>query len=359
MRKIKYCRPLDIMNPNKPVFLTERRDNLVLVNNANGSPVNFSFKGYKDTKELIKPLASNCCGYCGDRIGNNTVTVEHFRPKKELKKRTNEFILYNGNYLSTNTSQTASKHGYFLWGSHYKNLLPACEACNTGRGNQGIYINRTLKYDIPYGKRNNFPILFKKGKVDVRIYETYIRSIKSEYPLLFNPYIDNPRDLFDYKEPTRFTDQVVTIRPNKKTSRAKKLKAEISINLLGLNRQGLCHKRAQILLSITRITRELVNDLRTNNFNLQAWATYSAELANINCKSNGSLLGFSRIKSKRVTNALHSKIKINFPQQSAAILTNTNSFDEKVSELLSFSKAHLNFAQQSNDINNELDLLFF
>lgn len=125
MRRIKYCIPEDSMNPKKEAFHIERDSNLNLITNiGDGQVINFKFDGYTKTKGLIKPLANNCCAYCGDRIANNTVTVEHFRPKKSLRYRKNEFIIKNGEYQATNTLMEKSKYGYFLWGSHYKNLQP-------------------------------------------------------------------------------------------------------------------------------------------------------------------------------------------------------------------------------------------
>lgn len=354
MKNIKYCAPESSMEIQSEEFLNERRSNLGLINITNPQTVNFKFLGYENNKESIKKLANYCCGYCGDRIANTTVSVDHFRPKGKLSYRNNEFILKDNNFESTNTSKLKSRYGYFLWGSHYKNLIPSCEACNTGRGNQGIYIKRNLTYKIPYGKWSNFPILDTKMSSNTRNNSLYIHSLKYEYPLIFNPYKDNPCEIFSYKIPKVGQNRVVIIRPNKKCSKKKRLKAEISINLLGLNRQNLCFQRGQILEVINQLTRELIRDINSSNKNIESFASFAAVISTQNSLSDASLLGFTRIQSKKVVKILHRKIKIFFPVESSAYLSDTESFYEKIEELRSFS---VEFKEDYEKLNDELDSL--
>ncbi|MFA0035774.1 HNH endonuclease [Vibrio chagasii] len=340
MEKINYCNPKNSMNPNNIEFINEVKGNIYLVESNNWTgmnrkKLNFSFSGYDNGKDLIRPLAKGSCAYCGAKINQHTLVVEHYRPKNRLKARDNEFLLTGGEFLPSNKSRIVSDYGYFIWGSDYRNLLPACRPCNTGEGNnEGVYINNSLNFSIKYGKDDYFPILHKKNKRD----NIYVRTIKNEYPLLFNPYKDNPNELFSYKTPSNFIskNEAIEIRPNKRTSKNKRLKAEASINILGLNRQSLCRKRWEICDSARHVMYNLAMDLESNTVTLSKCIRYAKVLCELNCETNGTMHGFTKTHTKKPVKFLYNVIRKNFPTESSTVFTNTDSFKEKVNELKMF-----------------------
>jgi len=243
------------------------------------------FPGYssKPNKNKIRDIANGCCAYCGLRIiGTSTEVVEHYRPKDGLHFKVNDLIPH-----TTENSKPHSKHfAYFKWGSDHKNLLPACDCCNSGYGRDGIYIATKdddgiidkgfLNKNLMFGKHNFFPVFLKnKKKGDRREKSIYINTIKEEYALLFNPYEDDPFELFSYRdEPflsSSHNDQGIKIVPNKNLYGLKKIKAIVSINLLGLNRATLCHQRYDKYHNLSKIEDDYYNLTNDNSRNLSDW----------------------------------------------------------------------------------------
>ncbi|HCG8095748.1 hypothetical protein [Vibrio parahaemolyticus] len=357
MRKINYCIPNKAMVVTSEEYVKERKSNIKLAVNAVGNKresLNFKFSGYVNNKDIIRYLIGGCCAYCGDKITQHTPVVEHYRPKNRLTYRKNEFIINNGRYDKRNKSTVKSLYGYFLWGSHYKNLLPACRPCNTGEAKKfGVYINGRLEYGIPYGKDDLFPVLKSKSKVD----PLYVKSIKNEYPLIFNPYKDNPNELFSYKVCEFYDDGFIVIRPNKNLSRRKRLKAQISINVLGLNRQPLCEARWEIQNSVNSVLKSLIYDIQNSNYDIDNFVGYSNTLSKINNNGKGKLLGYSKLVSKKAVKLLHKTLRENLNKYSKSILTDTSSFNEKVFELEQFYTTRRKVDNKKNKLNKELQAI--
>ncbi|OBS96137.1 hypothetical protein A9257_11995 [Vibrio cyclitrophicus] len=345
MKKINFCNPKSSMNPNDIRFKNEVKSNIALVESIDRTrldrkKLNFTFSGYDNGKDLIRPLASGSCAYCGVKINQHTLVVEHYRPKNRLKVRDNEFLLTNGKLLPDNKGRIVSNYGYFIWGSDYRNLLPSCRPCNTGEGyngkerNEGVYINNSLNFSIKYGKDDYFPILHRNKTRD----NIYIRTIKNEYPLLFNPYKDNPNEIFSYKKPSNSISKndAIEIRPNKHASKNKRLKAEVSINLLGLNRQSLCWKRWEINNSAQSVMFNLAEDINKNIVTLSRCIDYAKQLCKLNCETNGTMKGFTKTHTKLPVKFIYNIISEKFPIESSEVFTNTDSFKEKINELKIF-----------------------
>lgn len=365
MYRIKNLSPIPVgLDPTSNIYLRVLRSNISTINGTTSNTASLDYSGYdkSENKGLIRNLAYGCCGYCGIRAnGSNTVEVEHYRPKNELKIRKHEFILHKkSNYTISLTTKMASTFGYYRWGNHYMNLLPACGGCNRGVGNAGVYVDNTLKYNTPYGKRNNFPVRYKKigGKrKEYRDNTKEIVNISSEIPLLFNPYLDNPRKLFSYKKPSKTSDGlIVKIRPNKKQNKTNKLKATISINLLGLNRQKLCTKRYVILSEYNNIKRNIARDIKNGNYRVNTWSRYAEEYASRNNPQTSDLTGYFFQISYKLGFLIHKTIRQHFPSESHGILTNTCNFSKVVKELRSFSNTHYDYDDDNNNVN---DLLGF
>lgn len=361
MRKIRYISPVPAnMDPNTTVYQSILTNNKQKFNLSRGNTINFDFSGYdnENNKTRIRALASQCCAYCGVRVNSsNTVEVEHFRPKNELKCRDNEFILHHkSGHRSHKTTRKASDFGYYQLGNHYENMLPACGGCNRGAGNGGIYVGHKHVTNIPYGKKNNFPVRFKK--LD-GIYKEYrkgtraIESIQGEVPLLFNPYKDNPNKLFDYKNPNSVGECfIIKIRPGKNLCKNEKLKATISINLLGLNRVYLCGERYRISSSIKDIARNFVADRNSNNYRLNSWAGYAANYSSYYSRETSTMLGFSFKFGYKLGFELHKRIKENFMVESNGILTDTCNFMRVVEQLSLFSERYYDPNIDNDEIND-------
>lgn len=371
MRKISPLFPLpyslDINEYDVIWGQAENRNKIIMASNS-PKKEKLNFRGYnaEENKTKIRNLADGCCAYCGIRVNSNTtVTVEHFRPKAELH--------FKKNYLKVDgldSTERDGKHkilrekcdyGYFLWGDDGKNLLPACECCNTGKGNNGIFIytksnldKGAIEHGIPYGKNNLFPILLKNRHVqDERIHETYVQDINDEYALLFNPYIDDPNYLFEYKKSvpsSSGSQQLIKIRPRKGLSKSEHLKAQISINTFGLNRSYLCILRAELESKLNSIAKEVYDLIVSGNNDINSWSYCTNRLISHFDKKYSNLLGFCCIKFGWLVDRVYDEILGRYPNES--YFTNTNSFDEKVKELSEFCRKNPLTNRNDSDIQN-------
>ena len=247
MRKLSILNSMPPnMDRNSTVTQTNNLENLNKINAyVSGNKPELIFRGYNSNKEEIRLLADGCCAYCGIRVDEHyTTVVEHYKPKAELHFRVNEIRLDG---LLLPEASRSGKHdktidkclfGYFEDGNYVENLLPSCGACNSGLGNNGIYVENkkgkgNIEYNIPYGKKNFFPILYSNrnnsGKLyDHRVNKLYIPDTATDKPLLFNPYFDDPNELYSF-EFDKFIvaadgeGHIIKIKPNKKVSKFNRL----------------------------------------------------------------------------------------------------------------------------------------
>ncbi|MHA6612986.1 HNH endonuclease family protein [Photobacterium damselae] len=291
MRKLSYLlNPPNSMLYDSAIGKGYTKDNIrtIFLNRtdirtSNNVEINLVLPGYtnQNNKNKIRDITSGCCAYCGMRINStSTEVVEHFRPKNALYFKFNDLIPH----IPENNKKRIKNFGYFKWGSVHTNLLPSCACCNSGQGRDGVYIAKKnedgkiesgfLNRNILFGKDNFFPILLKSKK-DFREGCLYVKKIDNEIPLLFNPYEDDPSELFSYRRKPFISNthysQGIKIIPNKNTTSINKLKAIVSINLLGLNRASLCHQRYERYTVLLRIVEDYYRLLDTNNLNLHDW----------------------------------------------------------------------------------------
>lgn len=343
----------------------ENRLNILESNNTT-KKTKLKFKGYSDeeNKTRIRNLADGCCAYCGIRVNStSTETVEHFRPKAELHFKQNYLKVDGLNSLKRSGKHTLliekCDYGYFLWGDDGHNLLPACECCNTGQGNNGIFIststtldNGNVEYNIPYGKKNLFPILLKRG-VDIRMKKQYVQDVNDEYSLLFNPYVDDPENLFRYKASAPSSSgnqQLIKIRPNKGLSKEEHLKAQISINIFGLNRSHLCILRADLSSQLNSIAREVYELISSGNNNLNSWVMCTSSLIKYFDKKHANLLGFCCVNFGWLVDRVYIEVLRVFPGQVA--LTNIDLFESKVDELSEFCRQNPITSSHNDDVRS-------
>ena len=355
----------------------------IINSSSSATKAKLSFSGYgkEANKKLIRGLADGCCGYCGIRINDtNTETVEHFRPKAELRFKSSYLTidgikqsksLRNGKHI---VHSAICNYGYFLWGDDGLNLLPACECCNTGQGLNGIYVVEprpldglsdkvldpgNIEYSLPYGKKNFFPIWLKSKGVlnDARVGSEFVNEITEEYPLLFNPYTDDPNNLFTYKEPIPASDDgsfIMKIRPKQGLSKKERLKAQISINLLGLNRALLCTKRADVFLNLDAIEQQFEEYISDNNLSISEWSFLASRLASYFDKRSSGLLGFTQLFFGSLIEKIHQELLTRFTSQASSILNPTSSFDTKVKELFIFYRRNFSRSPSRNRFQNKI-----
>lgn len=179
-----------------------------------------TFKAYKDqlVKDELNALFKNKCAYCESEYEHvSPMDVEHFRPK-------GAYILPDGK---------KSKKGYFWLAAEWTNLLPSCIDCNRQRkqfrrNSDGLII-KSLS-----GKANKFPIVDENNRAQNPDDEV------NETALLLDPCKDKPSQYLDF-----LVDG--SVRPKNGSKEKKFAKGQYSIEVYGLDREGLVRVRKEIM----------------------------------------------------------------------------------------------------------------
>lgn len=330
------------------------------------------FPGYEDplNKELIKKLADGCCAYCGRRLKDSTIIVEHYRPKKELHFRVNEIRLEGVHLEVSRRIKFESRlekcnYGYYKFADDIHNMFPSCRACNIGEGNDPIYVAKNdsngksipcnLEYKIPYGKKNFFPIYLKRNETDFRINESYINNINNEIPLLFNPYYDDPNDLFSYSKKIKNKNgfNIIKIKPRVDSTKINKLKAIVTINLLGLNRRHLCQDR---FLKYAKIEKFIKNIKSMDSTDSNKCAKAIKEYLTCFDKENSEFIGYSMYLDNGAMLQLKLMLRHRFSQYTNFFGVN-NDFNTVFKELKQFTEVVLTDEIEEDDDDNLTDCL--
>lgn len=334
MRRISYLSSIPLaMNPNELSHKENIASNIGIIrrnrrlersqNTTNRKDLAFPAYSKKSNKPLIRAIAKKCCAYCGTRLSGSTTVVEHFRPKNSLTFKYDELKPHK----SGNNKITSKNYGYFKWGDNYKNLLPSCACCNSGHGEFGIYLTKkdtknrvtdagAIDDSVMYGKNNFFPIRLTKN-TDERENKLYVSSIENEVPLIFNPYLDDPDELFDYRLPyftsSHFDDSGIKIIPNPNASKLNKLKAIVSINLLGLNRSELCHNRFQKYKTLETLDLEFSKLIVLNIQPVEEWSALADYYRKQFNSDTASFIGFATNFFSDLGEELHEELIHRFP----------------------------------------------
>lgn len=181
----------------------------------------FPFKQYKHEKvvEALEALFAGKCAYCEtpyDAAG--PLDVEHFRPKGEV--------------ADADGAPTAP--GYYWLAAEWTNLYPSCIDCN-----------RQRRHRIPVAggggarqkQRRGKAILFPLEDPGKRAHDA--AELARERPLLLEPCGTAPAD--DPERHLEFIEEGL-VRP-RSTHPGKGRKAEVSIRVYGLDREGLVRRR--------------------------------------------------------------------------------------------------------------------
>ncbi|MEZ9461552.1 hypothetical protein AB4178_07470 [Vibrio splendidus] len=362
MRKLEYLTPIpDTMNPSKKAYKDVVDSNIVVCNSTIGNKANFDFRAYesRNNKNSIRKVADECCGYCGIRItSQNYIEVEHYRPKNLLLHRGNEFLLHKtSNHTYGISGTTSAKFGYYRLGNNYSNMLPSCSACNKGSGNSSIIIGKSIVHGIKFGKGNYFPILFKNRrgiKTDPRINSIEVKDISNEYSLLFNPYIDEPKKLFRYSKPELVENiQIIKIHAARDLNKNEKIKACVSINLLGLNRIGLCKDRMSIYIRLLSLKRNIAYDNDNDIRDINRWAEHANIYVNFFCKKSAGHIGFSQFMGEKIGEYLKRMIQTTFPTECHNTFRFGDDFNDVIKDLTAFSEEYYDI-EQNYDLIDDL-----
>lgn len=165
----------DLIDAEDANWLTEmqaERDDIA----AGNIPTKFASHWGK-IKTVYSKLQNSKCGFCEKELEDAIETdVEHFRPKKKVKRWTVPADLKKKGIAPN--QPTASEDGYAILAYHHRNYLASCKVCNTIQ------------------KANYFPI---KGNRDISEEEPV--NLLSEEPFLIFPigdFDDAPESLIEF-----------------------------------------------------------------------------------------------------------------------------------------------------------------
>jgi uncharacterized protein (TIGR02646 family) len=173
-----------------------------------GKSYRFKERLYKQERDAIMAEFNNKCAYCEVLItvAMHTGDVEHYRPKGRVRDIHGVEV----------TTRSGEKHpGYYWLAYDWKNLLPACSACNRPG---------TAPDGQTFGKHDRFPVR--------QFHDSDHQMVSQEYPLLVNPRVDNPKDHLMFDPHTG----LIIAKPGSE-------KGPPTIEVLGLNREGLIEDR--------------------------------------------------------------------------------------------------------------------
>ena len=156
--------------------------------------------GAKSVKNALRNAQYDKCAFC-ESTGKHIAygDVEHFRPKAGYRQRPKDPL---------------TRPGYYWLAYDWSNLLFCCQLCNQ------------------QFKRNHFPLLNVSQRA-----KSHHDDIKSEQPLLIHPAIEAPSLFLDFRQ-----EYLYAIDNNPR--------GRVTIEVLGLNREGLAEVRRDYLKQI-------------------------------------------------------------------------------------------------------------
>lgn len=203
--------------------LVKARKYIVEDGNAEG----FKFTAYKGVKGVLNDVLGGKCAYCESYYdATSPVDVEHHRPKGAIQ-----------------TANGRSTPGYWWMAAVWSNLLPSCIRCNREE-TQPMHDGTSMKV----GKGELFPLLDEGDRATAEDGEG------DEIALLIDPSVDDPVDYLNFE----LVDDASIARciDMSELSLAGR-RARSSIDVYGLNRQGLVRSRTRYVLRARTSLRKL------------------------------------------------------------------------------------------------------
>ena len=123
--------------------------------------------------------------------------------------------------------------GYYWLAYDYLNLLPACSACNRRAGDAASGVNT--------GKSDIFPTLDDH-------WAACPEEVPEELPALLNPWLDDPAEHLCFDPDTGLVEGATD-------------RGRVTVDLLGLNRDGLPEARKNACRDFRKALRDSVGDV--------------------------------------------------------------------------------------------------
>jgi len=181
-------------------------------NAAAGRGYEFKADIYGDdsVRTAFDRLFHDKCGYCEHRIVRFDQNVDHYRPKGRV-------------------AEEADHPGYYWLAYEWKNLIPACTACNQKRSERLEYPN--IGRLPPMGKADSFPLIDETTRA-----WSPLDDLTLEEPFLLDPTVDFPEEhLSFYPDGTAY---------------GKTPRGEETIRILGLNGRKLYQDRRRTIRDV-------------------------------------------------------------------------------------------------------------
>ena len=216
----------------------------------------YAFKAglYKRMRHVFFDAFYGKCAYCEAKfILTQTGDVEHFRPKASVTDENDKPVLVSSR------GKIGGKHlGYYWLAYDWRNLLPSCSKCNRPvKTRDGRLV----------GKGTRFPVL--KSKIFKPGHARRPSELKKERPIFINPRVEKPETHLS------FDSRSGCVIPKTKRGR-------LSIDLLDLNREGLCDERKERYLAVTALVRTARLDAESGE-----WQDFLDKLKVINDYKDG------------------------------------------------------------------------
>jgi hypothetical protein len=162
----------------------------------------FKFKEaiWGDLKQwLLANVFHGKCAYCETRAVRYPGHAEHFRPKGRVDVRDPATGRSVPASVEWPDGKTATHPGYFWLAYHWKNLLPACQDCNSGRGKQNQFPLAPAHQPTLVAKLTSTDAakLAARARASVKWKQRYYLDPDAldeiEAPQILNPYVEDPR----------------------------------------------------------------------------------------------------------------------------------------------------------------------
>lgn len=193
-----------------------------------GKSFKYAAYSHADVVAALRDLFHGKCAYCeSPYVATQPADIEHWRPKGSVE----------------GAGKRRIRPGYYWLAACWRNLLPSCIDCNRRRYHE---IPGAKGAKILLGKQDAFPLFEKSPRAARPGME------KHERPLLLHPCEDEPSRFLAFPpwDPDKDDDARGLVRPKPRVAADARRRAETSIQVYGLNREGLVFARKRRFLEI-------------------------------------------------------------------------------------------------------------
>lgn len=155
---------------------------------------------WKDLKTwLLANVFDGKCAYCETRGARFSSDAEHYRPKGRVDDFDPTTKKWARAKVEWPDGKVETHPGYFWLAFHWKNLVPACEKCNSGAGKQNKFPLRAKAHVlVPRLTAAQAKALATSARASAKFAGRYYLGPEAldefEQPALLHPYVDNPHE---------------------------------------------------------------------------------------------------------------------------------------------------------------------